>query len=291
MNAKNINELINEALAIEHYEAKESGALGYMCRSLVQATMPHSATTEKTFVRKNGDFILTMTALNELYGLPYGSIPRLLIAWLSTEAVKTKNRELILGDNLSDFMAQLGLNRTGGKRGDIGRLQKQSHALFNCAVSCSYTNKSLDGLVAAGKHILVAEDHFLWWQVKEDARQTSLFQSRVILSTSFYNEITSHPVPIDLRALKSLKRSSMALDIYTWLTYRMFTLRKSTKIPWEALQLQFGSHYKVTRQFKAAFVEQLKKVLIIYPEAKVVELSDGLLLKPSPTHIPQIDKQ
>jgi hypothetical protein len=34
LNHKNINQLINEAMAIEEQDAKEAGALGYMCRSL-----------------------------------------------------------------------------------------------------------------------------------------------------------------------------------------------------------------------------------------------------------------
>lgn len=41
MKQKNLDKLITEALAIEAEVAKEAGALGYMARALVQATMPH----------------------------------------------------------------------------------------------------------------------------------------------------------------------------------------------------------------------------------------------------------
>jgi hypothetical protein len=34
-------------------------------------------------------------------------VPRLLLAWLITEAVRTRERDLVLGDTLSRFMAQL----------------------------------------------------------------------------------------------------------------------------------------------------------------------------------------
>ncbi len=101
-----INELIAESLAIEAEEAKQAGALGYMARALVQATLPHSKVTGNEFKRSNGAFRLTILADSEI-GLPYGSIPRLIIAWISTEAVKTKNRELVLGNTLSSFMEQL----------------------------------------------------------------------------------------------------------------------------------------------------------------------------------------
>jgi hypothetical protein len=42
INNKNLNKLISEALAIESRDAKEAGALGFMARVLIQATMPHS---------------------------------------------------------------------------------------------------------------------------------------------------------------------------------------------------------------------------------------------------------
>ena len=44
------------------------------------------------------------------------------------------------------------------------------------------------------------------------------------LSESFFNEIIRHPVPIDMNTLAALKRSSLGLDLYLWLTYRIFTL-------------------------------------------------------------------
>ena len=41
----------------------------------------------------------------------------------------------------------------------------------------------------------------------------------------FFHEITRHPVPLDMNTLTALKRSSLVLDLYLWLTYRTFTLR------------------------------------------------------------------
>src|SRR4029450_1558331 len=89
-----------ESMDREGEEAKRAGALGYMARAMVQATMPHRKPAESFFERTNGAFTLTMMAPPKV-GLPYGSMPRLLMAWLTTEAVRTKSRELILGDTLS----------------------------------------------------------------------------------------------------------------------------------------------------------------------------------------------
>ena len=38
-------------------------------------------------------------------------------------------------------------------------------------------------------------------------------------------EIIHHPVPLDMNILKALKRSSLGLDLYLWLTYRTFSLK------------------------------------------------------------------
>ncbi len=57
-----ISKLIEQALTLEFEDAKAAGALGFMARALVQATMPHSKPKECFFERTNGAFTLTMMA-------------------------------------------------------------------------------------------------------------------------------------------------------------------------------------------------------------------------------------
>ena len=128
------NKLYEEAKAIEALEAQEAKQLGFTTRSLVQTTLPHSKPMKETkkseklrvknpelkpkleedktssFIRENGNAKLIVIP-NPLLGLPYGNIPRILIAWLSTEAIKKKEREIKLGNNLSDFLRELDLSR------------------------------------------------------------------------------------------------------------------------------------------------------------------------------------
>lgn len=74
-----IDKLITEALAIEEESAKKAGALGFMARAMVQTTLPHKAVKGNEFTRSNGHFTLSMLAPSAI-GLPYGNIPRLLLA-------------------------------------------------------------------------------------------------------------------------------------------------------------------------------------------------------------------
>jgi hypothetical protein len=152
--------------------------------------------------------------------------------------------------------------------------------LFSASISCTYDNESHWAI----KNIQPISEANLWWDPKHP-EQATLFESSLVLGSDFFKEVTSYPVPIDMDALKSLKKSPMGIDIYCWLTYRMSYLKTTTTIPWGALQVQFGSDYNRTRDFKKYFIDQLKKVSIVYPAVKVEGTSDGLVLRPSKTHI------
>ena len=277
--------LISDVLALEEEEAKQAG-IGFMGRALIQATLPHREQRGNEFTRKNGAFTLTILAPSHI-GLPYGSIPRLLLSWVTTEAVRTRNHVLSLGPSLSAFMGELGLRRAGGPRGDITRLKDQTLRLFNSDFIFNYSGKNND---KGGKHA-IAEKWSLWWE-GGNPDQTPLWQSWVKLSPSFFEEVTERPVPVDMAALKALKRSPLALDAYFWLTYRMSYLSKPSVIPWPLLQAQFGGDYaegsQGQRNFKKFFIKQLKNVLKVYDTARVSTLPNGLLLKPSPPHVAKL---
>jgi hypothetical protein len=283
MNNNNLDKLVSKALAIEAEEALRAGKVGYMARALVQATLPHSRVNGYEFERTNGLFRLTILASSKV-GLPYGSIPRLLLVWISTEIVRTRQETLVLGNTLSDFMAQLDLVPTGGKWGTITRLKEQMKRLFSAAISCTYD----DGNHWSIKNIQPVTQANLWWSPKHPD-QTSLFESTLTLHRDFFNEVINNPTPIHIDTLKALKRSPLALDIYCWLTYRMSYLSKAITIPWPVLQIQFGTTYATNQQgvrnFRKAFLRELRKVTLFYQGLNITEESAGLQLKPSQTHI------
>jgi hypothetical protein len=289
-NIERARSFVEEALAIDAEEAKEAkgAGIGYYARMLVQVTMPHSKPDTNEVERRNGQLVLTMIAPSKI-GLPYGTYPRLLMSWLTTEAVRTKSPQLELGDSLSVFMHRLGLDVTGGEKGTIGVLRRQSQRLFASSISWSWEGKS--GAMAMGGMTPIEEAR-LWWDPKRP-EQVSLWRSTVRLTDRFFREIVERPVPVNMEALKVLaaQRSPMALDIYSWLTYRMSYLRKDQLIPWELLQMQFGGDYGRTRKFKEKFLERLKLVQTVYREAKISLDPDGLILSPSPTHVAKVQRR
>ncbi len=282
-----IQKLIEEALLIETEEAKRAGALGYMAKSLVQANLPHKNPKSNEYKKVNGNYSLTILAPSDI-GLPYGTMPRLLLSWMTTEAVKTQSPEIILGNNLSDFMRSLGLNVTGGRWGSITSLKTQSMKLFSSRFSLIYNNKDCISI----NNLDIVKSSFSFWN-HNNPDEKSLFQSTLILDKEFFNEIVNSPIPLDLRAVKALRSSSLALDIYCWMTYRVSYLRKKILIPWPTLMLQFGSEYQQNNkgryEFKRSFNHALKQVKTVYPSLNIEEEDNkGIFLKPSPSHIRKI---
>ncbi len=268
-----------EVFGAEIETARRMENLGYMARVMAQVTLPHSKPAANEYTRRNGKLTLSMWAPQHV-GLPYGGLPRLLIAWLTTEAVRTRERTLMLGPTLSGFMAQLGLMPTGGRWGTIPRLQDQLRRLFASQIVCTFDSKELSGGASLG----IASDYELWWNPKRPDCG-SLWASTVTLGERFFEDILERPVPVDVATLRQLKRSPLALDLYTWLTYRYSYLDRELVVPWEGLQAQFGSDYGELFHFRFKMKAALSKVLVAYPEARVAAEDRGLRLLPSATHI------
>ena len=284
--------LTQQALDIEATAAREAGAHGFQARALAQASIPHRKTPGAEFSRTNGDLTLTLLARSDI-GLPYGSIPRLLIAWMATEAARTQSPELVLGESMAEFLEQLGIARSGdwkrigsdGKAypvlGSYARVSDQMKRLFSCSIMVtSERGERYD--MASG--LQPVERATLFFDPKKPD-QLALWKSTIQLRPEFFKEVTTSPVSVDMRALRALRASPMELDVYTWATYRMSYLSQPTQIPWEALQAQFGSAYSRPRDFRRYFEKALNAVLVIYPHLRASSSDQGLLLRPSPTHV------
>ena len=251
-----------------------------MARLLVQTTLPHSRQRSKTFVRTNGSLRVSITA-HPLLELPYGRYPRLLMAWVTTEAVRTREPVLQLGPSLSSFMAQLGLLPRGGQTGPIGRLRDQMQRLFGATIAFTWDKRNVGEWHDTG--FRVSQETHLWWNPVHLEQEVS-WRSTVSLSPGFFEAVRERPIPIDLRALKVL-RSPMAIDLYCWLTYRFSYLRTPCRISWSALAAQLGADYNEGKNFKRKALGAIRQVLILYPSARVDQVRGGILLKPCPTHV------
>ena len=259
--------------------------LGFMARLMALCSLPRTNPGNQIrYIRQNGPFALVMTAGGKSK-LPFGNLPRLLLAWVSTEAVRTRSHVLVLGDSLSEFMRTLGVYSSAG--GVATRLRNQMDRLFNAHVSLIYE----DELRKATVNSLIARRTEFWWNPKRPAEST-LWKSKIELSEDFFNEIIQHPVPLDMNALTALKRSSLGLDLYLWLVYRTFTLRAPLRLSWRQVYRQFGvdparaSDKRTVQNFRCEILRELKKIKLAWPGLNYATAPGLLILLPSTPAIP-----
>ena len=269
--------------------ASETDAdLGFMARLLALCSLPRTNPGDRhQYKRVNGPYRLVMVAGAD-NKLPFGNIPRLLMAWVSTEAVRTQSRELVLGKSLYEFMRTLGMeDRSGSPRGDRTRLRNQMKRLFGCSVSLIYEDKHGSRFVSS--HI--AESGECWWNPAKPNEQ-ELWDSRIYLGEAFFNEIINHPIPIDMNILKALKRCSLGLDLYLWVAYRTFSLRAPQRLTWRQLYRQFGtdpdkaSDKRIVKIFRRQALRELKKIQVAWPDLNYTTAPGVLILLPSTPAVP-----
>ena len=253
---------------------------GFMARLMALCCLPRANPGNRhQYKRVNGPFKLIMVAGGD-NKLPFGNLPRLLLAWVCTEAVQTQSRELVLGKSLSKFMRELGVYNSGGN--PQTRLRNQMNRLFGCTVSLIYEGNSGFARVTSP----VADKHEFWWNERKPD-EPSLWDSKIELGEKFFNEIINHPVPLDMNTLKALKRCSLGLDLYLWLTYRTFTLKRPVRITWRQLYRQFDANSTKTpdkqriKFFRRKVLRELKKIKIAWPDVNYATDPGVLILYPS----------
>ena len=261
--------------------ASEADAdLGFMARTMALCSLPRSNPGKRTqYVRRNGPYTLVMSATG-LNKLPFGNLPRLLMAWICNEAVKTGSRELVLGKSLSEFMRSVGIYSSSGEKHT--RLRNQMKRLFNASVRLIYQDSQGEVSVSSA----VADRTAFWWNDRKPDERT-LWENKIRLGEDFFNEIIRHPVPINMNTLTALKRSSLGLDLYLWLVYRTFPLRAPQPITWKQVYLQFGLHpakasdKRTVQNFRSEVLRELKKIKIAWPDLNYSTAGGVLILHPS----------
>ena len=264
--------------------------LGFMARLTALCALPRiNPGNRREYKRVNGPYRLYMQAGPETK-LPFGNLPRLLLAWVCTEAVRTQSRELVLGSSLAKFMQKLGINSdSGGSRGDRTRLRNQMKRLFNASVRLIYEDEHGE----ASLNSLVADRTEFWWNERKP-NERSLWDSKIRLGENFFNEIIRHPMPINMNTLTALKRCALGLDLYLWLSYRTFTLKRPLRLSWRQLYCQFGvdpakaNNKFAVRSFREKALRELKKIKLAWPSLNYSTAKGVLILSPSPPAIPPI---
>lgn len=263
--------------------ADEAMSIGITHSGFAMAALPHKKTTETVWERDGGNIkLLIESGLDknkDAVGIPYGSMARMILLYLQTQAVKTKSREVELGASMNAWLKAMGI-AVGGNT--YNAVRDQAKRISRCRLTFFRSN---------GREELVSNGAFIRdaiFPIDNDLNQPSLWREVVRLDESFYESLIDHPLPLREIAIRQISSKSKAIDIYIWLAYRLHVLKDPVNISWAALKGQFGSEYSQLRGFKRDIIAPLKLALSVYPEAHVeVDQETGILLYPSPPPVPE----
>ena len=136
--------------------------LSFMARLLELCRLPRTNPGNRhQYKRVNGPYNLIMIAGGD-NKLPFGNFPRLILAWLCTEAVRTQNRVIVLDPSLAKFMKTLGVYSSGGGRDQI-KLRNHLRRLFGCTVQLTYKDENGESDVNS----LIARRTEFWWNERK----------------------------------------------------------------------------------------------------------------------------
>ena len=279
----------------EDIQAIPPEEIAYQHSVLCQTSLPYRSTTQRRWEAQNGNVMLLVQA-GEAYDpnkrqwielpLPFGPKARLILMYLNSQAIRTQSPVIDVEDSMTAFLREL----QGGRdpNGDeIQKFKQQLSALARAKISMANAAgiDTADASSAPHGDLPIVKFIELWFP--KNPNQRVLWPGTLELTKDYFDDLSKHAVPLDQRAIASLSHSAMALDIYAWLTQRLWRVSPSRpyKVTWVNLHQQFGHGYKQIRQFRSAFLKTLKDVHTQYPEAQLETDSGGLWLKQSPPPI------
>ena len=266
--------------------ADEESRLGITHAGFAMTSLPHKRIEEALWRREGHRTTLLVESghdrKGDLIGVPYGSIARLILLYLQTEAIRTNSPEVELGRSMKSWMSRMSLT-TGGRTYQL--VTEQARRISACRLTF-FTDRENGG---EGRHNGAFVQDAISFAGVADDNQPSLWQDRVRLDPGFWRSLREHPVPVREEAIRAIGTRSLAIDVYIWLAYRLHALSRRTPVTWAALHGQFGAGFRLVRQIKPTFLEALGLALAVYPEARVDTDRDGILLHPSPPAVPRAE--
>jgi hypothetical protein len=268
----------------QQIEENPEDAIQYQHGLFCQLSLPRSKTDALRYERSYRRASVIIKA-GELWNgrefvqqtLPYGAMPRLILAHINTEAVQRRTRFIDLEGSAARFMEKIGVRNNGT---DFHTFKRQMKAVSAAEFVLGYT----DELGRAATMAARAVKTFKGWTTT-DERQGHLWPAELELSADYYDDLLRHAVPFDARAAAALKHSAMALDAYFFLSKRLYTLERPVRVAYAHFHEQFGQEYKSVKDFSREWRKAIVTAKFVYPMADIKPTKGGWILSPSPPPI------
>lgn len=284
-----ISKLIDNSMKLQYEEPKDN--LGCLPPFFVQFSLPHLNPKTKILEGKNPNYEISLLSPN---GLPYGYFPRIFLAYLCREIAVYGSTVVSLGTSQAELLKLLGLHEGGAY---CKKLKEQSKRLLTTSISIQRTSNINDvteewcflncPIVKGGK--------FTFIKPKESSKEPT-WSGEIELSSDFVQLVNKGLIPFSLTGLSMLRKSTLAMDIYVWLCYRVYLLdrlqghSRTAYIPFDRLQEQFMPFANSEpRYFRKRFLKRLDEVFLLWPQARklcrITEDHNSLVVKAGKPHV------
>jgi hypothetical protein len=277
---------LDSARAIRPEDLDVSFLLRTFCAAGLPTTRPRDEMT--AFHRSDGRIALTVSP-QEIglpsgticrIGVPYGAQARLLMLWAATEARdhrRASDDQWIEIGRIKPWLSSIGIkphSETVSKTKD--QLLRISFVHYTIVMGGDgedtlFRNEPLVDGGIFGKGDL---EHYAAGRLKEIRWPTGLR-----LSQSALDHFRNDSIPIPTSRLPMVAHSAMALDLFSYLCYRlpMIPPGETLLITWRELIKKFGSG-ETAGKFKQTFQSSIGAAIRAYPEANVSLADEGLRL-------------
>ena len=277
-----------------HAVALEEPMPSFLHSALCAMSLPVRRPADETasIIRQDGQYTLAITPRAVLQrvggqqrmailGVPYGSLPRLVLIHIMTEAVRTRSRHVVLGTSFTDWMRRMGFRTISyGPRGSATLIRQQLDRLLACEWMIRWDNETSCGdQEFAVKEVKLTNDY-----AGINAARGG-FTREIMLTEGFFEHLREHAVPLDENAIRQLRNSVTALDLYTWLAYRLPRISngRPAMLSWRQLAVHFGNDGNNIRKFRQTVRDAWERhVSAVYPEARAEFDTASIRLFPSP---------
>ena len=239
------------------------------------------------YERRNGNFVLQITGHPD-FGVPYGQ-DRIVPIFLATLAVRQKSQTIRLR-SASEMLETFGMQK-GGK--EYRRLIGAFERIFGATMFFGTESVTAKARVVQRSRFNFLREARIWYNRSSDRVDVpEELENVIVLSEEFYAEITAHPVPTDLEAVKVLTGSPGLLDLFMWLSYRCFVAKGEESIPIfgpYGIVSQIGTvEYTRPRRLRERLEHWLQMIRVMWPECPARISSDGqrLLVAPATAVLP-----
>ena len=222
------------------------------------------------FERRNGNFLLQITG-HPQFGLPFGQ-DRLVLIFLATLAVRQKSRTVRFR-SAAEMLDTFGMAK-GGK--EYRRIVAAFERIFGATMFFSTESIRSTATVIHRSRFNFLKEAEIWYSRSGEATSG---QNTITLSDEFYTEISGHPIPADLEAIKVLGAAPALLDLFMWLSYRCFVAKGPESIPLFGpfgLTQQLGCvEYSRPSRFRAMLEQWLQAIHALWQDCPAMISKNG----------------